>query len=62
VPEVFFDEAWIEVEDVLTEPDVHGCFSVVTSEVVNTAFLGPNVNHLSGSHSEGIGECSSHES
>lgn len=62
MPEIFLDEAWIEVEDVLTEPYINGCFSVVSSEVVNPVFLGPDVNHLSGSHSKWIGECSSHVS
>jgi len=62
VPKVFLDETWIEVEDVLTEPNIHSCFSVVSSEVINTVFLGPDVNHLSRSYSEWIGESSSHES
>lgn len=61
MPEVFLDEAGVVVDYVLTEPDIHGSLSVVATEVVNAVFLGPDVDHLTGSHSEGIGEGSSHE-
>lgn len=62
MPEVSLDKSRIEVENVLAEPDIHTSFSVVTSEVVNTVLLWPNVDHLTGSHSERISKGSCHES
>lgn len=58
MPEVSFEETWVEAEDVLMEPGVDCGFSVVSAERI-AALLWPEVHHLADSHSEGVGEGSS---
>jgi len=56
VPKVSLEETWVIVQDGLTEPNVNCGFTVVATKRIDSVLLGPNVNHLSSSHSEGIGE------
>lgn len=58
MPEVSFEETWVEAEDVLMEPGVDCGFSVVSAERV-AALLWPEVHHLADGHCEGVGEGSS---
>lgn len=55
VPEVSFEETWVEAEDVLMEIGVNCSFSVVSAERV-AALLRPKVHHLADSHCKGVGE------
>lgn len=53
MPEIIFEKAWVKGQNVLTEPNVNGCFAIVSSERISS-FLGPNVNHLASCHSERV--------
>ena len=55
MPEVSFEETWVEAEDVLMEIGVDCSFSVVSAERV-AALLWPKVHHLADSHCEGVSE------
>ena len=55
MPEVSFEETWVETEDVLMEPGIDCSLSVVSTERV-ASLLWPQIHHLSNGHCEGVGK------
>lgn len=58
MPEIVFEEPWVEAQQSLVEPHVDARLSIVSAERID-ALLRPDVHHLTHSVCEGVGEDSS---